>query len=166
MEGTGGKRLTNTFYFKHHAMAVPVITPTNQIIAATQHLTAAISGVQESPPDKLDPIATLHDILLGKTPPVPVPIDTQPIQPLTLLFLDVIDKEPVHIWDPLAMQLPPVHTASTPTTNSMPKPTAPGPAINVDNNDVTPPPCQACLTLIQPCSSHQFRHHQGLDAIN
>jgi hypothetical protein len=142
MEGTGGKHLTDTFCFKHHAMAVPVITPTNQIIAATQHLTAAISGVQESPPDILHAIATLHHILLGKTPPVPVPIDNQPIQPLTLLFLDVIDKEPVHIWDPLTMQLPPVHTASVPTTNSTPKPTAPGPAIIVDNNDVTPLPCQ------------------------
>jgi hypothetical protein len=51
MEGTGGKRLTDTFLFKHHVMTVPVITPTNQIIAATQYLTAAISGVQESPPD-------------------------------------------------------------------------------------------------------------------
>jgi hypothetical protein len=35
MEGTGGKRLTNTFCFKHQAMAIPIITPTNQIIAAT-----------------------------------------------------------------------------------------------------------------------------------
>jgi hypothetical protein len=35
MEGTGGECLTDTFHFKHHAMAVPVITPTNQIIAAT-----------------------------------------------------------------------------------------------------------------------------------
>jgi hypothetical protein len=92
MEGTGGERLTNTFHFKHHAMAVPVITPTNQIIAATQHLTAAISRVQESPPDKLRAIATLRHILLGQTPPVPVPIDTQPIQPPSPLFLDVIDK--------------------------------------------------------------------------
>ncbi len=34
MDGTGGKRLANIFCFKHQAMAVPIITPTNQIIAA------------------------------------------------------------------------------------------------------------------------------------
>ncbi len=137
MEGTGGEGLTNTFCFKHHPMAVPVITPTNRIIVATRHLSAAISGVQESPPDELHAIATLRHILLGKTPPVPAPIDTQLIQLSSPLFLDVIDKEPIHIWDPLAMQLPPVHTASVPTTNSMPKLTAPGPAIIDDNDDVT-----------------------------
>jgi hypothetical protein len=30
MEGTGGEHLNNKFCFKHHNMAVPVITPTNQ----------------------------------------------------------------------------------------------------------------------------------------
>jgi hypothetical protein len=134
-------------------MAVPVITPTNLIITATQHLTAAISGVQVSPPDKFHAIATLRHILLGKTPPVPVPIDTQPIQPPSPLFLDVIDEEPVHIWDPLTMQLPHIHTASIPTTNSMPKPTAPGPAIIDDNNDVTPLPHQA-----RTCAQHRSSH--------
>ncbi len=153
MEGTGGKHLTDTFHFKHHTMAVPIVTPTNQIIAATQHLSAAIFGVQESPPDKLHTIATLRHILLGKTPPVPVTIDTELIQPLSPLFLDVIDKEPVHTWEPLAMQFPPIHTASVPTTNSTPKSTAPGPAIIDDNNDVTPPPLQA-WTHAQHQSSH------------
>jgi hypothetical protein len=153
MEGTGGKCLTNTFRFKHHAMSLPIITPTNLIIAATQHLTAAISGVQESPPDKLHGIATLRHIILGKTPPVPVPIDTQPIQLPSLLFLNIIDKEPVHIWDPPAMQLPPIYTTSVPTTNSMPKSTAPGPAIIENNDDVTPPPRQA-----QTCTQHQSSH--------
>jgi hypothetical protein len=57
--------------------------------------------------------------------------------------MGVIDEEPVHIWDPLAMQLPPIHTTSVPTTNSIPKPTAPGPAIIDDNDDVTLPPRQA-----------------------
>jgi hypothetical protein len=47
MEGTGSEHLTNTFFVKHHAMAVPVITPTKKIIHATQHLAAAISRVQK-----------------------------------------------------------------------------------------------------------------------
>jgi hypothetical protein len=150
MEGTGGERLTNTFCFKHHAMAVPNITHTNRIIAATRRLIDAISGVQESSPDKLHAIATLCHILLGETPPVPVSIDTQPIQLPPLLCLDVIDNEPVHIWDPLTMQLPPVHTNSIPTTNSILKPTAPGPAIIDNNDDVPPPPRQAWT-----CAQHQ-----------
>ncbi len=59
MEGTGGKGLTDTFRYKHHAMPVPLITPTDRIIAATRVLTAAITGVQASPPDKLQAIKTL-----------------------------------------------------------------------------------------------------------
>ena len=42
MDGTGGKRLTDTFRFKHHAMPVPSIAPTNRIIAAALDLMAAI----------------------------------------------------------------------------------------------------------------------------
>jgi hypothetical protein len=45
MEGTGGKRLTDTFRFKHQAMPVPSITSTDRIIAATHDLMAAILGV-------------------------------------------------------------------------------------------------------------------------
>jgi hypothetical protein len=51
MVGTGGEQLTDTFRFKHHAMPVPTITPTDRIIAATRHLTDAIAGIQEAPPD-------------------------------------------------------------------------------------------------------------------
>jgi hypothetical protein len=48
------------------------------------------------------------------------------------------------------MQLPPVHTTSIPTTNRIPKPTAPGPAIIDDDDDVSPPPHQAWT-----CAQHQ-----------
>ncbi len=63
MEGTGGERLTDTFRFKHHAMSVPTITFTNKIITVTRDLTAAILGIQEAPPNKLQAIATLRHIL-------------------------------------------------------------------------------------------------------
>jgi hypothetical protein len=48
------------------------------------------------------------------------------------------------------MQLPPIHTTSVPTTNSISKPTAPGPAIIDNNDDVPPPPRQAWT-----CAQHQ-----------
>jgi hypothetical protein len=51
------------------------------------------------------------------------------------------------------MQLPPVHTTSIPTIKSMPKSTAPGPAIIDNNDDVTPLPRQA-WTRAQHQSSH------------
>ncbi len=75
MVGTGGERLTNTFHFKHHAMPIPTITPTDRIIAATRHLTDAIAGIQEAPPDKLQAILALCQLLLGKSPQVPIPTD-------------------------------------------------------------------------------------------
>jgi hypothetical protein len=45
MADTGGKRITDTFQFKHHAIPVPEITATSRIIDATTRLTAAITGV-------------------------------------------------------------------------------------------------------------------------
>ncbi len=75
MADTGGERLTDTFRFKHHAMPVPTITPTDRIITATWHLTDAITGVQKAPPDKLQAVLTLCQLLLSKSPPVPILID-------------------------------------------------------------------------------------------
>jgi hypothetical protein len=51
------------------------------------------------------------------------------------------------------MQIPPIHTASAPATNSTPKPNAPGPAIIDENDNVTPPPRQA-----RTCAQHQSSH--------
>jgi hypothetical protein len=74
-EGTSSKCLTDSFHFKHHAMPVPTITPINRTIAATRDLMAAFLGMQEAPPNKLQAIATLCQILLGKVPPTPIPIN-------------------------------------------------------------------------------------------
>jgi hypothetical protein len=106
MEGTKGKCLTDTFRSKHNAMPVPSITPTNRIITATRALTAAITGVQELPPDKLQAIATLRHLLLGESPPLPVPINSPPLAPPPPLAIKVIKEEPVHIWDPNACSIP------------------------------------------------------------
>ena len=73
MADTGAERLTDTFRYKHHTMPVLTITPTDRIIAATRHLTNALSGTQEAPPDKLQAILSLRQLLLGEAPP-PVPV--------------------------------------------------------------------------------------------
>jgi hypothetical protein len=53
MANTGGKPITDTFRFCHHAIPVPSIMATDRILDATARLTAAIEGVQEAPPDEL-----------------------------------------------------------------------------------------------------------------
>jgi hypothetical protein len=57
MADTGGKRITDTFGFCHHAIAVPTITATDQILHATERFTVAIAGIQEALPDKSKPYA-------------------------------------------------------------------------------------------------------------
>ncbi len=107
MAGTGGEQLTNTFCFKHHAMPVPTITPTDRIIAATWHLTDAIAGVQEAPPDKLQAILALCQLLLGKSPLVSIPTDPPSVPALPEVDatnlpsqLDNTEDKPIHMWDP------------------------------------------------------------------
>jgi hypothetical protein len=73
MADTGGKRITDKFRFKHHAIPVPEITATNRIINATARLTAAIAGVQDAPPSKMEAIQSLCTLLLGKVAPFPPP---------------------------------------------------------------------------------------------
>jgi hypothetical protein len=42
---TGGKRITKTFQFKHHAIPVPEIMATDRIVDATERLTTTIAGI-------------------------------------------------------------------------------------------------------------------------
>ena len=98
MANTGGKRITNTFRFCHHAIPVPSIRATDRILDATAHLTAAIEGVQEAPSDELAAIQTLQTLLLGKVPP------TAPTPPQVHAPRPIIDKEPVEIWSPDEVQ--------------------------------------------------------------
>jgi hypothetical protein len=72
MASTGGKRITNTFCFKQHAIPVPEITATH-ILDATTRLTAAITGIQDAPPNKMEAIPFLCALLLGEVAPLPSP---------------------------------------------------------------------------------------------
>jgi hypothetical protein len=65
MRDTGGKRITDTFWYKHQAIPVPVVTATDRILEATHQLTVAIEGVQGAVPYKLQAIDSLRHILLG-----------------------------------------------------------------------------------------------------
>ncbi len=99
MADTGGKRITDTFRFKHHAIPVLEITATNRIIDATTRLTAAIAGIQEAPPNKMEAIQSLCTLLLGYIEPLPPPAPSiLPTPPVLTPMVDI--NEPIIIWNP------------------------------------------------------------------
>jgi hypothetical protein len=91
MADIGGKKITDTFRFKHQAIPVPEITATNRIIDETTRLTAAIAGIPDAPPDKMKAIQSLRTLLLGKVAPIPPPAPSiptpQPPAPLVKLVI-------------------------------------------------------------------------------
>jgi hypothetical protein len=128
MADTSGERTTDTFRFNHHSIPVPKIMATNRILDATAHLTAAIEGVQEAPPDKLTAIQALRTLLLGEVPPPePTPAPVTALRP-------TIDKEPEVIWSPNNAQQP-VRDTGTNSPASAPPIQQDRPAIIEDDSD-------------------------------
>jgi hypothetical protein len=151
MANKGGKRITDTFRFKHHAIPVPEITAANRIIDNTTRLTATIAGFQDAPLNKMEAIQSLCTILLGKFAPLPSP--TPSILPTPTPPTPVVDEdEPIIIWNPQLVQPAlPTHNLNTNNINSG----CSTPAIVEDNgNNDSPIPsqytCQPCHHLICP----------------
>jgi len=122
------QRITDTFGYNHHAIPVPKITATNRILEATACLTAAIEGVQESPPDKLAAIQALRTLLLGEVPPI------APTSPPVQAPCPIIDEEPVVIWSPNDVQQP-IRDTGTNSPASTPLSRQNLPAIIEDESD-------------------------------
>jgi len=122
------QRITDTFGYNHHAIPVPKITATNRILEATACLTAAIEGVQESPPDKLAAIQALRTLLLGEVPPI------APTSPPVQAPCPIIDEEPVVIWSPNDVQQP-IRDTGTNSPASTPLSRRNLPAIIEDESD-------------------------------
>ncbi len=143
MADTRAERLTDTFRYKHHAMSVPTITPTDRIIAATKHLTDALAGTQEAPLDKLQAILSLRQILLSKAPPTPVPIDPPPTTELSNPISNHdLDDEPIHMWNPNQHQLSGISNPpdkGTPVPNPAFRPVAGSPAVIKDDEPPSQP---------------------------
>jgi hypothetical protein len=161
MADTGGERITNMFQFKHHAIPVPEITATNRIIDATTRLTAAITSIQDAPPNKIEAIQSLRTFLLGEIALLPPP--TPSILPTPSPPTPLINKDkPVIIWNPQLVQPPlPSHNHNTDNSSSNRN----TPAIVKDNsNDDSPIPshstCPPCHHLIHPLQKHPLTHNQ------
>jgi hypothetical protein len=152
-------------------MPIPTITPTDRIIAAIRHLTDAIAGIQEAPPDKLQAILTLCQLLLGKSLPVPIPIDppsvpasTEVDTPNIPLQLYDTDDEPIHMWDPsLVPQHVPMkhHHIITSNDKDRPRPIAIIKQDEISHTQAPPHPKPPICTWAQQhctCGQHESAH--------
>ena len=64
---TGKVRMTDTVKMKHHAIAIPKLTPADRILEATRQLDRAIKQLpKEGPMDELTAIELLRKVLLGE----------------------------------------------------------------------------------------------------
>jgi hypothetical protein len=161
MADTGGKRITDTFRFKHHAIPVPKISAANRIIDATTRLTAVIAGIQDTPPDKMEAIQSLRTLLLGKVallpPPTPSILPTPP--PRTSL---VDEDKLVIIWNSQLVQPSlPTHNHNINGINSNRN----NPAITDDESDDNSPnpshsTCPPHHHLIRPLQNRPLTRNQ------
>jgi hypothetical protein len=136
---TGGKRITDMFRFKHHAIPVLEITATNRIIDTTTRLTATSAGIQDSPPDEIEAIQSFCTILLGEVAPLPPPtpsIFSTPQPPTPMVKEDGLTI----IWNPQLVQ-PTLPTPNVNTNNIYSKRNTPA-IVEDDSNKGDPVPSQ------------------------
>jgi hypothetical protein len=160
MANTGGKRITDTFLFKHHAIPAPEITAPNRTIDNTTRITATIADIQDAS-NKMEAIQSLCTLLLGEVAPLP-PL-TPSILPTPPPPILVVDKDkPVIIWNPQLVQ-PALPTHNLNTNNI--KSNRNTPAIVEDNgNNGSPIPNQRTYPprhhLIHPLQNRPLTHNQ------
>ena len=64
---TGGEQLSDTVKFRHHAIAIPQLTPADRILEAARNLDDAIrQQPKQAPLDEITAIELLREILLGE----------------------------------------------------------------------------------------------------
>ena len=67
MASTGAERISDTVQFKHHAIAIPQLTPADRILESARQLDSAIKQQpKKAPMDKLVAIELLIKVLLGE----------------------------------------------------------------------------------------------------
>ena len=67
MPSTGPERISDTVRFKHHAIAIPQLTPADRILESAQQLDSAIKKQpKKAPMDELVAIELLRKVLLGE----------------------------------------------------------------------------------------------------
>ncbi len=60
---SGAVRISDTFKFLHHTLPEPVLSNTDRIVKATQHLLRTIEGQPTAPPDEMEAIQQLRNLI-------------------------------------------------------------------------------------------------------
>eukprot|EP00804_Cyclotella_cryptica_P003021 CCRYP_006028-RA/>CCRYP_006028-RA protein AED:0.37 eAED:0.37 QI:0/-1/0/1/-1/1/1/0/464 len=116
---SGAIRLTDTFKFLHHTLAMPVISDADRIIKATQQLQRAITGNLTANEDELTAIQHLQALISGAvntTPP-----DEQTLDPHNKPDPPAVAPDQVTLPDPVPVQ---VDAPPAPTQPNTPSPRA------------------------------------------
>jgi hypothetical protein len=97
----GAVRVSDTFKFLHHSLPSLTISNTDRIVKATQHLIHTINGHPDAPPDELQAIQRLKDLITGVTkhqpePEPPIKLQPDPNQPEVILTPEPT-PEPIQI---------------------------------------------------------------------
>jgi hypothetical protein len=108
----GAIRTSDTFKFLHHSLPAPIISNTDRIVKATQHLVRTIEGHSDAPPDELQAIQHLRDLITGAAamptepePRIDPPNDPDPadeIEPDLHPIPIQIAPDPIHTIPPAA----------------------------------------------------------------
>eukprot|EP00804_Cyclotella_cryptica_P012986 CCRYP_002317-RA/>CCRYP_002317-RA protein AED:0.32 eAED:0.30 QI:0/0/0/1/1/1/3/0/854 len=126
----GAVRVSITFRFLHHSLPDQVITDTDRIIKGTQHLIRTINGKPDAPPDELQDIQCLKDLITGaaKHQCEPEPVVESESNPADEIILSDPIPSPIHISPD------PIHTAPAARVNqNQPH------VIPFDNTEYKPP---------------------------
>ena len=87
---SGAVRLTDTWKFKYHSLPIPVISPTERIVKATQQFASTIKGANPAALDKLAAIEHLRALLAGNTTLLPA----RQVQPAPVIAPTAALQEP------------------------------------------------------------------------
>ena len=67
LPSTKGERISDTVKFQHHAIAMPELTPSDQILEATRQLKGAINlQPKRAPMDEMGAIDMLREVMMGE----------------------------------------------------------------------------------------------------
>jgi hypothetical protein len=103
----GAVRVSDTFKFLHHSVPEPIISNTDRIVKATQHLIRTINGHPDAPPDELQAILGLKDLISGAAnqKQMPDPVVKPEHRPSNKV---VVSKQ---IPKPISISPDPIHAA-------------------------------------------------------
>ncbi|KAL7478261.1 hypothetical protein ACHAW6_004033, partial [Cyclotella cf. meneghiniana] len=139
---SGTVRVSDTFKFLHHTLHEPVLSNMDRIVKATQHLIRTIEEKSNAPPDEMEAIQHLRDLITGAAKRQPKPQPQPKIEFAPNPFEEVGTSNPIS--DPIHIT---PDTINTTPPNGIP-PQTPN-VIPFNDNDWHPCQQTSCKTFGQ-----------------